>query len=127
MRLSWLLYSSLECHQRTPLLIVQACQAELRSLVAGWQACRAQRSVEVRFWCCDAIALCSSGQLAVESRGGSAVSGSIGGAFDVIATSNVGDHVGQWNLLAACAPLLRAAPHARWATVWAGTFVPFTW
>lgn len=92
--------------------------AELVELLRGWQACHAARRVEARFWCCDALALCA-GPLAARR-----------GSFDVVDTSNLAEHVGLLSLLALAAPLLRAAPHARWGgaqrrctRLWGGGFV----
>ncbi|KAL4422968.1 hypothetical protein ABPG75_009165 [Micractinium tetrahymenae] len=122
----------------SPCALTAACLAELAAMLRGWQACRATRSIAVRFWCCDALALCT--RLAAPEGGGvagaaaaAAAGGPLGAsvestaagskevkaptAFDAIDTSNLPDHLGLLNVLALAGPLLRRAAHARlWTT-----------
>jgi hypothetical protein len=90
---------------------LQACLAELRGLLRGWQACRAACTVRVRFWCHDALSLCA-GPLAAQLAG---ADGAEGRGYDVVDTSNLSDHVGLLNVLALTRPLLRPSPQARYA------------
>lgn len=91
-----------------PRALTRACLAELATTLRGWQACRAACTVQARFWCCDALALCA--RLAVPAGEEAAPEEA---RFDAIDASNLPDQVGTLSLLAVAAPLLRLTPHAR--------------
>jgi hypothetical protein len=85
-----------------PASCVQACLADLQALLRGYQACRAQRQLEVVLWCSEALKLCAHVLAPSQQR------------FDVIDTFNLSDHVGLLSLLTHTARLLHRTPHARW-------------
>ncbi|GAB4819421.1 hypothetical protein N2152v2_006467 [Parachlorella kessleri] len=82
-----------------PYGLTQACLGVLTSMVRGWQACRAERSLSMHFMLGDALQLCQYG-LEAES-------------FSVVDTSNLADHVGLLNVLTCVPRVLQRSPYAR--------------
>ncbi|XP_015757149.1 PREDICTED: uncharacterized protein LOC107336596 isoform X1 [Acropora digitifera] len=75
--------------------LTAACKEILRLLVKRYQQYRSKLiSLKVTLWTGDALSLCTSGFPPEQ-------------LFDVIDTSNVGDHIGLLNVLVCCGPRLK--------------------
>jgi hypothetical protein len=82
-----------------PSILTQACLAMLRKAATAYVRQLRSGRISVTLWGGNALRLCVT-QLA-------------GRTFDIIETSNIGDHVGLLNLLAVTAPRLKPSPRAR--------------